>query len=273
MERAKRIGIFDSGFGGLSVMRSIVKHLPEYCYVYLGDSAHNPYGAHTTEEIYSFAKEATNFLFSRGCELVIFACNTASCSPLHVIQHTYVPQHHLGKKVLGVLIPFCEEAIEQSKTKRIGVIATLTTVRSRKFVRELRKLDPSVKVFQRAAPRLVELVEQGLAHSAEAEHAARAAIEPLLSQRIDALILGCTHFGFLKGIVRRIVGSSVAVITEEHAVPRRLALYLERHPEIERMLSKDRTREFFTTGDVDRFARLGSFFFGSRINPKRCTCG
>ncbi len=190
MKGGGKIGVFDSGFGGLSVLRGIVDMLPEYSYVYLGDSARAPYGGKSMEEIYTFSKQAIDFLFQEGCTLVIFACNTASSDALFRIQHEYLPAHFPHHKVLGVLIPYAEEAIRQTHNKRIGVLATEATINSNKYQRELGKIDPSITIFQNAAPGLVPLIERGDVSSDTMLKLLQEYLRPLINADIDTLILG-----------------------------------------------------------------------------------
>ena len=165
----KFIGVFDSGFGGLDVLRGIVKELPSYNYIYLGDTARLPYGNRPKETVYEFTKQAVDFLFRQNCELIILACNTASSDALRKIQREYLPKKYPGKKVLGVLIPLSEEAVKYTKSLKIGVMATIGTVQSKSFVRELGKLDTKIEVFQEACPLLVPLVETGKQNSKKTE--------------------------------------------------------------------------------------------------------
>ncbi|MDO8552240.1 MAG: glutamate racemase [bacterium] len=263
--RNKSIGVFDSGFGGLGVLRGIIKVLPEYDYVYLGDTSRAPYGHRNTEDVYKFSQEAVDFLFSKQCELIVFGCNTASSNALHVIQHTYLPAHFPDRKVLGVLIPFSEEAVNRTRNKKVGVMATEATVRSQTFVRELAKLDPTVSVYQQACPLLVPFIEAGEETSAPAREALRSYLAPLIEEHIDTLILGCTHYGLIKKEIQEIVGVSVSLVSEENVVPPRLRRYLEAHPEIESKLTKNGSRRFYTTDTTGRFQTLGGRFFGEEI--------
>jgi len=264
-KRNKRIGVFDSGFGGLHVLRSIAATLPEYDYVYLGDTARAPYGDRPQETIYAYTKQAVDFLFSRNCSIVILACNTASSEALRKIQDEYGAK----KKVLGVLIPAAEEAMRKSKNRRIGVIATTGTVASKKFVRELEKLEPSVRAFQKACPLLVPLVEAGEQNSPETDTILERYLRPLLRTKIDTLILGCTHYGILERNIRAIVGPNVAIISEARVVPDKLRNYLERHPEIEETLGTRSTIRFYSTDRTDNFRILGSALFGRPIRVEK----
>lgn len=262
------IGIFDSGFGGLDIFRGIAAELPEYSYSYLADSARAPYGPRSSEEVYEYTRQAVDFLFARGAVLIILACNTASSEALRKLQQQYLPEHHPGKNVLGVLIPAAEQAVSVSASGRIGVIATEGTVRSETFPAELQKLRPDVQVFQNPAPKLVPLVEAGLQDSEEAEQALREYLEPLLQAGIDALILGCTHYGILEPLIQKIVGPELAIVSEARVVPAKLRTYLLRHPEIEAQLARDKTRHFSTTDATGRFERIGSQLLGQLLNSE-----
>lgn len=265
------IGVFDSGFGGIDVLRGIVRELPNYNYIYLGDTARTPYGTRSKEVVYEFVKQAVDFLFKNNCRLIVFACNTASSDALRKIQKEYLPKHYSGKKVLGVLIPAAEEAVSKTVNKKIGVIATEGTVYSSAFVREITKLEPSVKVFQRACPLLVPIVEAGEENSKATELIIGDYLRPLKKEGIDTLILGCTHYGILEKKIRRAVGVRVRVVSESKIVPRKLKGYLKKHPEIERDLGKNKTVRFYSTDLTDKFTQLGSKFFGKKIKAQKVT--
>lgn len=265
MKRNKRIGIFDSGFGGLHVTRYITQALPDYEYVYLGDSARAPYGDRSQRTIYAYTKQAVDFLFAKNCGIVIIACNTASSDALRTIQQEYGAK----KKVLGVLIPAAEEAVERTKNRRVGVIATTGTVASEKFVRELEKLDPSVRVFQNACPLLVPLVEAGEQNSPEMDTLLKRYLAPLLRKHIDTLILGCTHYGILERKIRKIIGPDIVIVSEARVVPRKLKRYLKKHREIEETLRKKPGAHFYSTDRTDNFRTLGSKFFGRPIRVEK----
>jgi glutamate racemase len=269
MIRNKSIGIFDSGFGGLSVMRGIVKELPDYSFIYLGDSARVPYGTRSKETVYKFTKQAIDFLFKKGCELIIVACNTASSDALRLVQQKHVPKNYASKKVLGVLIPAAEDAISKTKNGRIGVIATQGTVKSRAFIRELRKINPKIKVYQKACPLLVPIVEAGEQNLEITDITLKKYIKPLIDNRIDTLILGCTHYGILEPKIREIVGKKMKIISESKIVAHKLKSYLENHPEVERELTKNRKRIFYSTDLTKNFEILGSKFFGEKIKPQK----
>jgi glutamate racemase len=257
----KKIGIFDSGFGGLHVLRSIVKKLPQYEYVYLGDTARAPYGDRSQEIILSYTRQGTEFLFEQGCGIIIIACNTASSRALRKLQAEYGAE----KKVLGVLIPAAEEAIVTTRNQRIGVMATRSTVTSKTFVRELVKLNPSVQVFQKACPLLVPLVEAGEYNSKEMKTILMRYLDPLLRKNIDTLILGCTHYGILERKIRAIIGPHIRIVSETKIVPMKLENYFKRHSEIKEMLSTNSGIRFFSTDPTEKFRILGSELFGRPI--------
>ena len=268
-KRRLNIGVFDSGFGGLDIARSIVKKLPQYDYVYLGDTARAPYGNRSQETIHAFTRQAVRFLFQHECGIVIIACNTASSEALRKIQQEYAKKHGTKKKILGVLIPAAEEAIRGTDRGRIGVIATTATVASNAFVRELTKLDPSVHVFQKACPLLVPLVEAGKQDTQETRAALKKYLHPLLRRNIDTLILGCTHYGILEKSIRNIIGPDIKIISEAKVVPKKLEKYLKKHSELERALGRQSSIRFYSTGQIDTFKYLGSRLFGKALRVEK----
>lgn len=263
--RTKSIGVFDSGFGGLSILRGMVKELPEYDFVYLGDTARVPYGTRSPEVVYEFTRQAVEFLLTKNCGLVILACNTASSDALRNIQREFLPEHFPDRSVLGVLIPAAEEAVRKSRNKRIGVLATPSTVHSGAFSREIEKLDRRADVFQIACPLLVPLVEAGEVSSPATEYFLKQYISPLLEKNIDTLILGCTHYSLLEPNIRKLVGDEVHILSESRIIGEKLADYLDRHPERERMLQKNGVRTFYSTDLTENFSILGKRFFGEEI--------
>lgn len=250
-------------------MRTLVKELPAYNWLYLGDTARAPYGARSLAVVYELTAQAVNFLFKNNCELLIIACNTASSSALRKIQKEYIPQYFPDKKVLGVLIPAAQEAAERTKNKRVGVIATEATVASRAFVKELAKLDREIRVFQSACPLLVPFVEAGAHNSPAAKIILENYLEPLKKKKIDTLILGCTHYGILENQIRKIIGHNVAIISEARVIPKKLKIYLQKHTEIERKLGRGGLVCFCSTDLTDKFTSLGSKFFGKKIKARK----
>lgn len=269
MKKNKSIGIFDSGFGGLSTMKGILKKLPEYNFIYLGDTARAPYGNRSKEVIYNFTVQAVNFLFKKNCELIILACNTVSSDALRQIQQRHIPRYYPNKKVLGVTIPLSERAVLKTKNGRVGVMGTERTVASKAFVRELRKINPKIKVFQKACPLLVPIVEAGEQNSKIAEIAIEKYIKPLAKRKIDTLILGCTHYGLLENKIKKIVEKNIEVVSDSEVIAKSLKKYLERHPEIEKNLDKKNRRIFYSTDLTKKFQILGSKFFGKKIEVKK----
>jgi len=269
--RTGKIGVFDSGFGGLTVMRGIVRALPEYDYVYFGDNARAPYGTRSQDVVFQFTKEAVEFLFGEGCDLVILACNTASSEALRRIQREVLPAKYPNKRVLGVLIPAAEEAVRQSVSKRVGVIATAGTVASNSFQREISKLDKKVRLSQKACPLLVSIVEEGEDGGEIAKVAIKKYLKYFEGKKIDTLILGCTHYGFLEKEIAKNIGKNVRIVSEGKVVPKRLVNYLKRHSEIEEKLSHGGTATFYSSDIGERFSKIGGRFFGKRIEVEKVT--
>lgn len=268
LKRKYSIGVFDSGFGGLQILKHIIKELPEYDYVYLGDTARVPYGSRSQEVVLKFVTQAVDFLFKKDCQLIIFACNTASAKALRKIQREYLPKHYPDRKVLGVVVPAAEEAAKKSKNN-IGVIATSGSVALGVFVRELRKINKNLKICQQACPLLVPIVESGEEKSEITGIMLRKYLKSLIKNKIDTLILGCTHYGFLGNKIRKIVGKKVNIIAEEKIIGKKLKNYFERHPEIENKLNKNGKRSFYSTDITENFKILGSKFFGKQINVQK----
>ncbi|MFA4818028.1 MAG: glutamate racemase [Parcubacteria group bacterium] len=267
--RCQKIGVFDSGFGGLNILRGIVKKLPEYDFLYLGDAARVPYGTRSPETVYGFTQQAVDFLFKKNCALIIFACNTASSDALRRIQKEYLPQFYPGKKVLGVLVPAVELAASKTKNGRVGVMATPGAVSSGAFERELLKINSKIKLFQKACPMLVPLVEAGEQNSAAADIFLKKYLAPLLNKKIDTLILGCTHYGILERKIKKITGQNIHIVSEAGVVAIKLKDYLRRHSEIEKKLAKNGRRTFYSTDLTENFQKLGSQFFSQKIAVRK----
>lgn len=264
------IGFFDSGLGGLSVFKETVKRLPEYDYVYFGDTVRSPYGNKSQAEIYQFTCQAVDFLFNKGCKLIILACNTASSKALRKIQRQHLPKFWPEKRVLGVIIPAVEDSVSKLKNNnsRVGVIATKTTVDSRVFEKEFKKKDCRIKVFTKACPLLVSLVEEGRYNLPENIIILEKYLKPLLAKKIEVLILGCTHFSYLRKQIRQITGKNILLISADTTVPIKTEDYLGRHPELKIQSKKNPKRYFYTTDQTGRFKLLGSWFLGEKIDPK-----
>jgi glutamate racemase len=256
--RSSKIGIFDSGVGGLDVLNEVRRRLPSYDYVYLADNARMPYGDRDAEEIYRFVREAVDFLVEQGCSLIILACNTASSLALRRIQTEYLSARYpdgarvsRGVRVLGVLVPSAERAVELSSSGRVGVLATAHTVASGAFRRELLKVDPRVTVFESPSPRLAPLIESGDRGSAELRAALDEYLAPLSAADIDTLVLGCTHYAHIAELVRERAGDGVVVLTQGVIVAEKLEDYLLRHPEVGTVLLRNSTVILSATGRSD----------------------
>ena len=267
-----KVGFFDSGFGGLSILKNVIKDLPEYDYIYLGDTARNPYGTRTQEAIYKYTKQAMEFLIEEGCELIIIACNSASSEALPRIQEEIINNNYKDKRILGVIIPASEEAVKITKNGEVGVIATSSTVSSNAFSREIAKLNKNLNVHQVACPLLVSLVESG----EEDDQIIKPILSKYLNDKkfkgIDTLILGCTHYSLLKDNIFKVLersGKKINIIDEGVVVSKKLKKYLERHPEIENKLSKNGGKVFYTTDLTNGFQEKGSLFLGQEIKVEK----
>jgi glutamate racemase len=220
---------------------------------------------------HEFVKQAVDFLFQNNCELIIFACNTASSETLSKIQQNYLPKYYPNKKVLGVLLPAVEEAVTKTKNQKNGVIGTERTVASQTFIKELKKLNLKVNVFQNSCPLLVPLVEEGEHNSKVTKLILEQYLKPLKAKNIDTLILGCTHYGILEKQIKKIMGPQINIISGAKIVPKKLKDYLMRHPELEQRLSQNKKIKFYTTDLTKKFTLLGSKFFGRSIHPLKIT--
>lgn len=261
-----KIGIFDSGIGGLIVARSLIEALPAYDYLYLGDTARVPYGNRSQETIYQFSREAVEYLFAHDCGLIIIACNTASAEALRRIQQEYLPAQYPNRKVLGVLIPAAEAAVQATRNQQIGIIATASTVNSGAFEREILKLLPSAKVHQVAAPLLVPMIENNSVDLLDTTLPQY--LKPLISQGIDTLILGCTHYPAIKDQIRSQLPSSIQIISQDEILPGKLSEYVQRHPEVSNKLTQQQYREFLVTDLTQHLPALSAQLFGQPINFK-----
>jgi glutamate racemase len=265
------IGIFDSGFGGLSVLRHVAARLPEHDLVYLGDSARAPYGGRSREEVYRYVEEAVTYLMGKeSCPLVVLACNTASADALRRIQQEWLPKHFPDRRVLGVLIPVAERAAAITRTGLVGVLATSSTVSSGAYVREIGKVLPGADVRQVACPLFVPLIEAG----EEESPAMGYFVEKYVADNpsfvgVDTMVLGCTHYGFIEEQIRRALPEGVEVLSGGDIVAERLEDYLRRHPEMDERVERRGVRKFVTTGDPEVFSRHGARFFGAPLGAER----
>ncbi|MGA9756168.1 MAG: glutamate racemase [Desulfobaccales bacterium] len=261
------IGVFDSGFGGLVVLREFLQVLPAYDYLYLGDNARIPYGTRSDRVVNRFTEQAVDYLFRQGCRLIVLACHTASARALRRIQQVFLPARYPEHRVLGVLIPTVEEAVARTSMKRIGVIATEGTVTSQSFELELKKLDPEVSVVQQACPLLVPIIESGEQDWEGTTLILRRYLAPFAGQ-VDTLILGCTHYSILKDQIKAILGHGCDLICSGQVTAAKLVDYLLRHSEMEAQLSRGGTRRYLTTDLTPRFAQLASLFMGQAVDSE-----
>lgn len=265
------IGVFDSGYGGLTILREIRRRLPEYDYLYFGDNARAPYGERSFDIVYEFTLQAVRMLFARGCHLVILACNTASAKALRSIQQNDLPEIDPRRRVLGVIIPTVERLSEFSASGHVGLLATPGTVNSHSYRIELEKLHPDMRVTEHACPMWVPLVENGEADHPGADYFVRKYLDAILGKdpEIDTLVLGCTHYPMLIGKIREFAPEHIRIVAQGDLVAESLADYLRRHPEMERMCSKGGTAEFLTSESSEKFNRTASIFLDTEVNSSR----
>ena len=257
------IGVFDSGFGGLTILRNLQKALPQYDYLYLGDNARAPYGSRTFETIFRYTLQAVRELFSRGCPLVILACNTASAKALRSIQQDVLPYEFPDKRVLGIVRPTAEEIGKFSKSGHIGIFGTAGTVSSGSYLIEIKHFYPELHVTQHACPMWVPLVEYGERESEGARFFVKKDVDALLAQDpdIDTVLLACTHYPLLEGAIRAALPENVKLVFQGDIVSEKTVDYLKRHPEMDARLTKNGKTRFLTT-DTAKFFEKGASLFG-----------
>ena len=267
------IGVFDSGYGGLTILDKIREVLPEYDYIYLGDNARAPYGTRSFEVVYEFTRQAVNKLFDMGCHLVILACNTASAKALRSIQMNDLPQIDPARRVLGVIRPTVECIGEISKNQHIGVLATAGTIKSESYPLEIHKLFPEIQVSGTACPMWVSLVENNESQDEGADYFIRKYIDQLLSKdpQIDTVILGCTHFPILLPKIRQYIPDHISIIAQGEYVAESLKDYLKRHPEMDAKCTKNGNCQFYTTEAEEKFSESASTFLKQQISVKHLT--
>jgi glutamate racemase len=269
------IGVFDSGYGGLTVLREIVHKLPQYDYIYLGDNARTPYGTRSFDTVYHYTLECVRHLFDRGCRLVVLACNTASAKALRNIQQLDLPTlapglDGPGRRVLGVIRPTTEVIGTYSKTGHVGILATRGTVTSESYVVEIDKFFPELRVFQEACPMWVPLVENGEYSSTGADYFVKQHMDRLMAQSssIDTILLACTHYPLLLNKIRQYAPDNTTILSQGGIVSDSLADYLNRHPEIEAQCSQHGHRTFLTTDSTEDFDRQATVFYGEPVRSE-----
>lgn len=265
------IGVFDSGYGGLTVLKAIRNELPQYDYLYLGDNARAPYGSRSFEVILEYSLEAVKWFFKQGCPLVIFACNTASAKALRTIQQRYLPEMDASRRVLGVIRPTVEVIEIYTKTNKVGILGTIGTVLSKSYCLEIEKLFPQIKTYQHACPLWVPIIEHEEMNTPGADYFIQKDIQALLNKdnEIDTIVLGCTHYPLIIDSIRRFVPEHIKIISQDYIVAASLANYLQRHSEIEQRLLKKSEIKFYTTDNVDLFNKRAKIFFGEEVNAHK----
>jgi glutamate racemase len=262
------IGFFDSGFGGLTVLKNVVEMLPDYDYLYLGDNARTPYGGRSEAVVYEFTRQAVEFLFRQNCPLIIIACNTASATALRRIQQEYLPVHYPTRRVLGVVRPSVEEVVEATRCRKIGILATEGVVLSGAYLKEIEKMNPSIEVFQQPCPLLVPIIEAGEQNWEGTDLIVARYLKELFDQKsaIDTLLLGCTHYPIVIETIKKHTPPGVTILEQGPIIAGKLKDYLKRHPEINQKISRKGKQIFLTTDISEKFDRLALSFFGKPVS-------
>jgi glutamate racemase len=270
-QKVTPIGVFDSGYGGLTVLKELEKALPQYDYLYLGDNARAPYGTRSFDTVYEYTLQAVKWLFDEGCPLVILACNTASAKALRNIQQKDLPGLDATKRVLGVIRPTAEIAGKLTKSGNIGVLGTQGTVSSHSYILELQKFFPDVNVYQEACPIWVPLVENSEHDKPGADYFVKQHLDNLLAQclEMDAIFLACTHYPLLLDKINTYIPEGMQVFEQGSIVAESLFHYLERHPEMRTRLSTGSTRNFTTTDLAESFDKQATVFYGKSVSSRR----
>ena len=267
------LGVFDSGFGGLTILRKFQELLPQYDYMFLGDNARAPYGSRSFETVYAYTLQAVRRLFDLGCPLVILACNTASAKALRTIQQHDLPHINPNNRVLGIIRPTAEVINTYTKTNHVGILGTQGTINSQSYILEIQKLYPEIRVFQQPCPMLAALVEAGEISNPGTDYFVKKYYQQLLAQSpdIDAVVLGCTHYPLLIDSFHRAAGdaSPVNFVQQNEIVAHSLADYLARHPEMESRLSKGGRTIYYTTDTPEVFDKTAEVFLGKKIKSER----
>ena len=269
------IGIFDSGYGGLTILHGIRQLLPEYDYLYLGDNARAPYGPRSFDVVYEFTRQAVLKLFKMGCHLVILGCNTASAKALRSIQQKDLPKIDPERRVLGVIRPTAEVIGSLTKTRHVGVLATEGTIKSESYNLEIRKLYPDIEVSGVACPFWVPLVEYNEADSPGADYFVKKRIDQImrLDTKIDTIILGCTHYPLLMPKILKFLPAGVRVVPQGEYVAESLKAYLERHPQIEQRCAKNGTVNYLTTENPEKFKEQAQIFLHEPVEVENISLG
>ena len=270
MQSKSPIGVFDSGYGGLTVLKEIVHQLPQNDYLYMGDNARAPYGPRSFETVYQYTVEAVQWFFSQGCELVILACNTASAKALRTIQQKDLPKIDPHKRVLGVIRPTTEIIGQYSKTGKVGILGTAGTILSNSYPIEIAKFFPQIQVYQEACPMWVPLIENNEYNEPGADYFVQKHLNHLLqsSPGIDTLLLACTHYPLLINKIKQFVPHQITVVSQGEIISQSLANYLVKHTDLANKISKNGQIDFFTTDSTIDFDNHASAFFGQPVISK-----
>ncbi len=269
------IGIFDSGYGGLTILHGIRQRLPEYDYMYLGDNARAPYGSRSFEVVYQFTRQAVLKLFSMGCQLVILGCNTASAKALRSIQQRDLPQWDTGRRVLGIIRPTAEIIGNLTTTRHVGLLATPGTILSGSYEMEIAKIFPDIKLSGIGCPLWASIVEANEADSPGADYFVKKRIDMLMRKdpEIDAIILGCTHYPLLMSSIVKHVPQGVRIIPQGEYVADSLRSYLNRHTAMDNMLTKGGTCQYLTTESEDKFQETAQIFLHEKVSVRHIDLG
>ena len=269
------IGVFDSGYGGLTILHGIRQRLPEYDFMYLGDNARAPYGSRSFEVVYQFTRQAVLKLFSMGCQLVILGCNTASAKALRSIQQRDLPQWDENRRVLGIIRPTAEVIGQLTTSRHVGLLATPGTILSGSYEMEIAKLFPDIKLSGVGCPLWASIVEANEADSPGADYFVKKRIDMLMRKdpEIDAVILGCTHYPLLMSSIVKHVPTGVSIIPQGEYVANSLRDYLNRHTAMDERLTKNCTCQYFTTESEDKFEETAQIFLHEKVNVKHVDLG
>ncbi|MBR3765845.1 MAG: glutamate racemase [Muribaculaceae bacterium] len=262
------IGVFDSGYGGLTILNEIQRAMPDYNYIYLGDNARAPYGTRSFDIVYRFTLQAVNYLFEQGCHLIILACNTASAKALRTIQQKDLPLIDPNRRVLGVIRPTVEKVGEISKNGNIGVFGTPGTIQSQSYNIEIAKLHPQFNTYGNGCPMWVPLVENREADKPGADYFVKQEVDNLFDQQpnIDTVLLACTHYPLLYDKIRQYVPQSAQVIKQGEIIAESLVDYMRRHPEIDARCTQGGSTQYLTTENATKFAEMASIFLNRPIS-------
>jgi glutamate racemase len=264
------IGVFDSGYGGLTVLADIRERLPQYDYLYLGDNARAPYGTRSFDVVYDYTLEAVQELFDRGCSLVILACNTASAKALRTIQQNDLPQIAPNKRVLGVIRPSAEVLGSLTKSKHVGILATEGTVKSNSYMLELEKFSPELSIHQQSCPMWVPIIENNRHESDAGKLFIQEDVNCLLEKdpAIDTILLACTHYPLVKSYLEAILPKHISLVSQGKIVAESLIDYLKRHPEIDRECTKNGSLQFLTSENTQVFNEKASVFYNGTVDAE-----